>query len=291
MSSTSIDRILLGSALVAALASFGWFGAIRHQNRLPVARSEPAEAYQPVTLAAPTVNAAKWPSPRPQTRGSEWVYDVFTPPEIGYDDRTREFTVVLPRDASGPDNSARPTAPVLLAVEREPFRLQLIGYVGEEGRYLGAFENLATSEVILGGTGREFPSLNLVITGFSLRRPLERAADGIGSRPWIATAVVRDQRTGGDITLRQGERTWTNDLRAVLAEDPDEEESIVELRPGEEFQTSDETYRVDRLQLEPPVAELTQISTQASEPIRLSLTASDDSDAGADRLSAIHDDD
>ena len=37
-----------------------------------------------------------WAPPQPQSRGEDWVFDVFTPPVLYYNPASREFTVTSP---------------------------------------------------------------------------------------------------------------------------------------------------------------------------------------------------
>jgi hypothetical protein len=277
MRSTIIDQWLLGTALAAALFSSVWFGRSappgRHHRSRVVDRKS-AAAYRPAAVDQPVEAAEEWLPPPAQTRGPRWVYEVFTPPEIRYDENSRQFAVTPPNEGTGSNATTTLPGVVLLAVKREPFRLQLVGYVGGQGNFLGAFENLHTTEVFLGGAGRQVPALDLMIADFSVERRPTPVAQGMTSNHWVATAVVHNLRTGEDTTLTAGERIYTDNLRAVLAEDVDESESTLELRPGDEFENADRTYRVERLQMDPPVAELTEASAGVSTPTRWSLSAS-----------------
>jgi hypothetical protein len=272
----SADRILLAAALLMALGSGAWFGwqiaALGRTHRTSGAGAKrPAAAYAPAGVIAATGPAEPWLPPPPQAKGPGWVYDVFTPPEIFYDALTAKFAVTPPGELTGTKGQAGLPGVELVEVKREPFRLQLVGYVGGEGRYLGTFENPFTSEVYLAGPGRELPELGLVVTEVSVRRGAALAADGAGPAPVVATAVVRDLRTGGSLSLTAGERTDTDELYAVLTDENDDEMGPRELRCGEEFERADHTYRIERLELDPPSAELVQTSPVPDRPVRLSL--------------------
>ena len=268
-----MDQIFLGTALAAALGSLVWFGRpLRNHGRTH--RSLPGEvqaaaADVPSSEAAQLLSPEKWLPPVAQTRGAEWFYDVFTPPEIYYDANTQQFAVSRPRDLPG---TVAPGVK-LVAVERTPFRLQLVGYVGGEGRYLGTFENQLTGEVFLAGSSRPVPSLGLVISDFAVARRSVTLPGGAASNQWVATAVVHDERTGADTVLTAGERSYTDELRAFVSAEEDEDEILRELRLGEEFQREERRYLIERIQLDPPAAELSQISASGfSTRVHLSLT-------------------
>jgi hypothetical protein len=262
----------LGAALVAALGSFAWYvWPVRphgRSHRAPPLEAKTAADYAPARFEPLIKKPGEWAAPRAQARGSEWIYDVFTPPEVFYDAATQQFAVSRPRDRE----QAAPGLK-LLAVQRTPFRLQLVGFVGEAGRYLGTFENELTGEVFLAEAGRALPALGLVITEFAVeRRPLA-LADRQASNPWVATAVVRDEQTGEVSKLTAGERHYTGELRAMLAAGEDGEDGARELRQGDEVRDDEQSYVVDRLQLDPPKVELTQLAPSAEgPPVHVSLT-------------------
>jgi len=165
----------------------------------------PGEGYRPAVFKSVASPRRAWSAPISQARGAEWVYDVFTPPEIYYDPRSKEFTVTPPRapaaelpDDDGPAPAVRPTA----------FRLQLVGFVGGEGNYLGTFENLGTTEHILARGGRALPELGLTIRDFQVKSVRRESADSMAANELVATAVVRDERTGADVVLTNLERVY-----------------------------------------------------------------------------------
>lgn len=217
------DRVILAAALAAALGSFGWFGwPGRAQGRARVLPSSVklAATYLSAGVTAPTMPRGEWLPPSPQARGAEWIYDVFTPPEVYFDEAAQKFAVV-PRDppeAEEPELQAQD-------VPRTPFPLQLVGYVGEAGRFLGTFEIQPTGEVFLAGRGRVVPALGLVITEFTVEKQPVQLADNLVSDQWVATAVVRDQLTGGDVSLRAGERSYLPDSGALSAGEDEEYDS------------------------------------------------------------------
>jgi hypothetical protein len=274
-----LDGLLLGAALLAALGSFAWYvwPARTHgrSHRTPPTEAKTAADYTPARFEPPVKKPGEWASPRAQVRGPEWIYDVFTPPEVFYDAATLQFAVSCPRDREEAALGLK-----LLAVHRTPFRLQLVGFVGETGRSLGMFENELTGEMFLAGAGRALPALGLVVTNFAVERKPVALADRLTSNQWVATAVVRDDQTGEVATLTAGERQYTGELRAVLAEGDDGEEDRRELRQGDEVRDDGQSYVIDRLQLDPPKVELTQLAPSAEgPPVHLSLTRTPASDA------------
>ncbi|RFC50464.1 MAG: hypothetical protein DUW69_000586 [Verrucomicrobia bacterium] len=272
----NLEQVLLGTALAAAVGSwvgYGWPGLQPGRpHRAFTGGAKVTSSYQPDVSAVRAAGPWHWLSPGAQSRGPEWTYDVFTPPEISYDEETRRFAVTPPPNPTGATAQSPDSGFEMVAVQREPCRLQLLGFVGDERSYRGAFENLQTNEVFLAGAGRAVPELGMVIVDFSVVLRPVKVGEGSIARQRVATAVVRDERTGVKTTLTDGARGYTGELRAILAETEDEDETLFALHRGEEFRSLDQTYIVDRLQLDPPLAELTQVSPDTKQPIRVRLT-------------------
>ncbi len=271
------DELLLGSTLAAALASSAWFGWLGHESGRPHppsgsrARMSTAR-YVPAKDEPARREAGHWFQPRAQSRGPGWNYEIFTPPEIFYDGETKQFAVALPGKAVESAEEAE-TAPIeLVAVIPELFPLQLVGYVGGAGHCLGSFETTATGAMFLAGARRLVPELNLEITDFAVQRTDEPAAGGTGAAHMVATAMVRDLRSGRVTRLASDERTYTGELLAMVATEEDDEETLHELCQGQELQVAGETCTIDRLQREPPVAEITVTRAAPVAPRQMTLT-------------------
>ena len=199
------EKILMALAMSALLLAGAW--ARYNAPQLAQANARlliHAVPYVAVTGGTAAAENSEWSRPSSQKRGADWVYEMFTPPEIYYDGRSQEFSVKPPLTA-GPETEAHPE-PVVAPME--PFRLQLVGFVGGEGSYLGTFENVATSEHILARTGRTLPDLALTIRDFQVKRVRREPDDSMPTSELIATAIVRDERTGDDVILTNLERAY-----------------------------------------------------------------------------------
>src|SRR5687767_8983350 len=154
---------------------------------------------------APPVKMETWAAPVAQSRGREWIYDTFTPPEIFYNARSKQFTVKPP--SSLLDEDAQESYGLdLVAVRPEPFRLQLIGYVGGEGNWRGMFQNLVSGHVFLASGGHRVPNFALTVRSLDVSPHPIRMGESMTTRQRVATAVVRDDKTGNEITLTHRER-------------------------------------------------------------------------------------
>ncbi len=273
MKTTAPAKITFAVALLLAVGSmlvFGPIGVFKLTQRVrpEITGGDYGSAERPVARA----NPMSWSPPRPLKRDSAWTYEVFTPPEIYYDERTRQFSVALRQELEpvrlSPDSGA---GLELLAVRRMPFRLQLVGYIGGEGNYLGTFENDETTETFLGRAGVQLPDLGLRITGFVVRREGVSMPDGQISSQMVAFATVRDERTGAEITLTDLERRDTNELRAKLRQTANPIE-VFEVSEGEVIETGGMRYVIEKLHLTPPSVEVRKETPGAPGIERQTLT-------------------
>lgn len=205
---------ILGASLAGLMTALG-------VSVWPV-RSEPAETagYRNEAAASPVGEPAAtpaefatdgtlWDSPRAQSRGSEWIFEVFAPPVIFVDPATRRFAAVAReknRTSGTPETGASGDQP-------PEFRLRLVGYAGKAGGRMAIFENRASGETLLAREGRRFPELALVIEAVTLQR--RDVADPTGACEPVVVARVRDEITGELVVLT------TAPHAGAVAENPD----------------------------------------------------------------------
>jgi hypothetical protein len=273
MTAPSKEKILLAASFALAVASAALFGALAWRNtrapRGPAARVQLADTpYAPTVGEPPVVKTDIWNQPVAQSRGRDWVYDTFTPPEIFYNARSKHFTVKPPLGASD-DAPEEPFGLELVSVRPEPFRLQLIGYAGGEGDWRGTFENLVSGEVFLAAAGRRVPNLALSIKRLDVQPVEIKIPESMTTRQRVATAVVHDERSGRDVTLTHRERHFTGGFSAFVAAPGDS--ATRELREGETFNVGDASYRIEKIQLAPPGVEVTKESPTLTQPDRRTL--------------------
>lgn len=270
MAAPSSERVLLGAAAVLALASaagFGWLIFTRTAAvATPLPRVELASSpYEPTAPEAPAVKTEMWQPPVAQSRGREWIYDAFTPPEIFYNVRSKQFAVKPPSSLLD-EELLESFGLELVSVRPEPFRLQLIGYVGGEGTWRGTFQNAATGEVFLGFAGRRVVSLGVTIKSLDVSLQPIRVGDSTVVPQRVATAVVLDERAGREVKLTHRERFFTGAVSAFVA--PPGETATREVREGDTFKIGETTYKVEAVKTEPPAVEITKESPTLSQPDR-----------------------
>jgi hypothetical protein len=274
MSAIGQDKVCVSAALIVALASAGVFGVMAWRNARGPSGPPPsvqlADApYTPTAADAGVVKAETWAPPSSQSKGRDWVYDAFTPPEIFYNSRSKHFTVKPPLAISD-DTPEEAFGLELVTVRPEPFRLQLIGYFGEGSAARGTFENILSGEVFLAAAGRRVPNLGLTIKGFEVTMIDVTIPQSMTTRQRVATAVVRDERAKRDVVLTHRERSFTGGLSAFVAQPGSS--AVREVRAGESLKLGDATYRVEKVLLTPPSVEITKESPTLSQPDQRTLT-------------------
>lgn len=291
MAALSQEKVYLVAAAAFALGSAAFCGTMiwRHTQapQAAVATVELADTPYAASVAeAAIVKTDNWNPPSSQSRGRDWVYDTFTPPEIFYNSRNKTFTVKPPAAVSEDLIVEEAFGLELASVRPEPFRLQLIGYVGGDGHERGTFENLGSGEVFLATSGHRVPKLGLTIKSFNIRSVEVKSPGNMTTRQRIATAVVLDEKIGREVTLTHRERQFTGGLTAFVAKAG--ESATREVRAGESFSIGEVTYRIDSIKLTPPTIEVIKESPSLTQPDRRILTPREaEESASADALPQI----
>ena len=253
------ELCLVALSALCPLASATWFGCFA--DRAPIVIGAPARislTADPEKPFADDVSAGRvlsWLPPKPQSRSDEWIYDVFTPPEIFYDAGLKQFAVIPPRvageHADGVGESEPPPELLLVSVERPLFRLQLVGFFQSGSATFGLFENCLTTETFLANDGKALPQLGLEILDIQVQ-PQAVTSDGpAGASQALGWAVIRDQRTGETTRLSSAERSLSPRARARVVTSG-EVETEHDVGDGDVIELGGATYEVARIQLLPP---------------------------------------
>jgi hypothetical protein len=215
----SYDKVCFGLALAAAGLSTAWCGWQRRD-----APNLTAEAMAPVLSSAgyvagnwraPNPAVGEWPAPVTQPRGAGWLYEVFTPPVISYNPTDGSFAVAAPPPALETDGAKDGLE--LPGVRRQPYRLQLVGYLGEAGNYLAAFTSPRLPETLLARPGCHFAELGLTFRSLDVRQVI--AGHNEAGPVWevAAFAVLHDEASGTEVVLDSRTRRFADPPPATAA--------------------------------------------------------------------------
>jgi hypothetical protein len=220
----------------------------------PAGRACHAASGQPGPQGAPRC----WVEPAAQRRGPGWIYDLFTPPAVHYDQLSRTLTATPAPELVPADTDENPPDLELLEVRREPFRLQLVGYAGGPGELRGIFLDMRRGETAIGRAGD-----HLAGSGLSVKRLAVTGGGGFQSgaetgEP-MAEATVADEATGNEVVLTSRGRCWSGTLLALVASrrTPGFRR---ELREGGLFALDGASYYVKRIDADPPLVVIADLA-------------------------------
>lgn len=268
------DKLLLGAAAIVFVLVAAWiFGGDSGDGFDKLPKAGPGKNYQPIGMDAPDVKTEVWERPRSQKSGNEWVYDLFTPPEIYYDEATKKFTVTPPVEGGARTETEHfPVA--LVQIKQDVFPLQLVGYDEDKrGVSTGHFENADTGEIFrarLTKAGGVFPNsakrhlaaLGYKLESFEVKRLNIESEGSMTLRDTVATATVVDEKTGASATLTNKRRLVRGMPFAVLRIVGSGE--TLELRAGAEFEAGG--FRYTLLSVETDSVEIEQKSANTEAP-------------------------
>jgi hypothetical protein len=250
----SFERVLASMAFAAVVGTVTWTWQRQASLRRVQADHVTAELSDAVYAVAPVADlptaGRPWGKPVSQSSGAEWIYELFTPPMIYYHAGARTFTVTPPSYLAEATNL--PFGLELLAVRRERFRLQLVGYVGAPGNYTAAFVSEHLPETLLARAGQRFDQLGLALKSFELRRIAVHPRATQPIYDLAAVATVHDERSSTDVTLDTRGPTLTDTPLAMLRIVTDSRRLPRVLRQGDTFQQDEATFRIEHIQLDPP---------------------------------------
>jgi hypothetical protein len=215
----------------------------------------------------------KWASPAAQARGPDWVYDVFTPPEIFYLPASGRFSVRSSKGAAAEENPAEPFGLELIAIEHEPFRLQLTGYVGGEGNWRGTFQNRVTGEVVVARAGHRFRDLGLVVNRLEVRHEPIAVERSMATLQRVAAAVVHDERSGREVALTNRTTVPGESAHAVIVAEQDGIARCV--RAGDTLTLGDARFHVETIDVAARTIDVTRHTNESAPPLRRTLTPRD----------------
>ncbi|MDB2681185.1 hypothetical protein N9Z14_01160 [Opitutales bacterium] len=256
------DKLLLAVALLALLASVGFY--VTQSGATSTARSQvgqPADnPYQAIPVPASSGQTAIWPDATKTSKQPPLeLYDVFTPPQIWVDnDGTFIFKSPISVAQSKP-----PFGLYLAKFERDPYRIQMEGYIEEDlsdaskSLVLLFDEELQTQ--VRARVGQEQAKSEFKLVDFSI----ERVKDIDGNVSKVVTASLLDQRTGKVVVLKHGERLYNDTTTVVLRSQEDSAIEVVLEEPSMAFETSLGSYVLEEINLDNKTVTVTRLGSEA----------------------------
>lgn len=272
-----LDKLLL----LLAMLLFAWVGtrAIVEVRKLDGIAGQDRELISELKVNAPLFEAqappvfdGAWNPAENQSRGKDWVFDVFTPPVIYYDPNSREFAVTPPsvKPVDTAESQWASFEIELLEVRLRPYKLQLVGYAGEPGSYLAYFENTETGAIVLLREGQEEPALGVRLTSFQEQQIEIKNEGDTPVVQNVGVARLADYASGQQVSLTNLETKMFSELEAKLLLLPAGAARFVKVGSRLELENGD--YLIEDLSAQPQEAIITKISKDGSRRFSRTLT-------------------
>jgi hypothetical protein len=238
------DKLFFVLALLLLLGSLAFYLAY---SRSVSAVSTPEltvvdHSYAPIQVAAVSAPAVNWLQPEKQSTG--WIYDVFTPPKIYLDESGRFVNKgweVLAEESFGV---------YLAALERQPYRIQLEGYIEEDITDASKSLLLLFNEESQRSVRARVGDINAAIGFEVLDFKIDRLRDANGNPYRRVYAVILDQHSGQQVILKNDERLYQAGVTIKIRSEEDASLQLTVNQVGDRFETSVGKYVVEAISIE-----------------------------------------
>ena len=210
---------------------------------LPVDVQTSDNPYLPKAVPSPAPAEVNWPEAPEQSTG--WRYDVFTPPKI-FIDQNGQFS----EEGWEPPLPRPPFGIYLAKIEKEPYRIQIEGYMQEDAtdasKTLLLMFNEEVQKQVRVRPGDEKTDAEFKVLSFDI----ERLRDVDNNIQKIARATILDLRSGEEVVLTHGERRYESSFTAILRSDEDASFNIELTDTPSEFEGPTGHYTLLEISLE-----------------------------------------
>jgi type IV pilus assembly protein PilM len=214
------------------------------------------QALAVAALALVAVPASAWlalrtPAHRVPSFTSPMEHRAVAPPPVSEPVRLAAATESEAPPAAKETQAAEPIFGVeLLGVTTEPYGLELAGYLGGPDDYLAVFVTPGRPGTLVARAGQHFEELGVELRNFELRRLPSASEEEANVYEVTAFATLHEDRTSKEVVLDTRNPTYVR-RQAMLRLPAETEPRIVQ--EGEGFATGTAVYRIDRVQIDPPV--------------------------------------
>ena len=273
------DKLLLAVAVLALLASVGFY--VLKSGELPSAALELGQPsdnpYQIIPVPVSSAVPATWPEAAESSQQpADELYDVFTPPKI-WVNADGTFGFRSPIDTTLP----KPPFGIYLAkMERDPYRIQIEGYIEEDlkdaSKSLVLLFDEEQQQQVRARIGDQNAKSEFTLVDFTI----ERVKDQDGNISKNVNVTLLDQRSGEEVTLKHGERLYNDSTTIILRSNEDASVEIVLDEAAQAFETAAGKYLLQEINLEESSVTVKKLANQAleldSETVQLYLTTSNE---------------
>jgi hypothetical protein len=258
------DKLLLAVAVLALLGSVGFY--VLKSGELPTAAlqlGQPSDhPYQVIPVPSSSAVTATWPeASETSQQPADELYDVFTPPKIWVNaDGTFGFKSPIDKTLPKP-----PFGIYLAKIERDPYRIQIEGYIEEDlkdaSKSLVLLFDEEQQQQVRARVGEEKADAGFTLVDFTI----ERVRDTDGNISKIVLATLLDQRSGEEVILKHGERLYHDSTTIILRSNEDASVEIVLDEAPKAFETPAGNYLLEEINLEKSSVTVKKLANQELE--------------------------
>ena len=242
--------------------------------------SQPSDnPYQIIPVPVSSSVTATWPDAEETSQQPvDELYDVFTPPKI-WVNADGSFGFKSPIDTTLP----KPPFGIYLAkIKRDPYRLQIEGYIEEDledaSKSLVLLFDEEQQQQVRARVGQAKDAAEFTLLDFTI----ERVRDADGNISKNVNVTLLDQRSGEEVILTHGERLYNDSTTIILRSDQDSSVEIVLSEAPQSFETAAGKYLLQEINLEESSVTVKKLANQEleldSETKQLYLTTSNESE-------------
>lgn len=260
------DKLLLAVAVLVLLAGVGFY--VMKSGDLPSATPKVGQPgdnpYQVIPVPTSSAVAATWPAASETSKQPPLeLYDVFTPPKIWVNaDGTFGFEPIGGEIVVPPP----PFGIYLAKIERDPYRLQIEGYIEEDlkdaSKSLVLLFDEEKQKQVRARVGQVKANSEFTLKDFTI----ERVRDTDGNISKNVTAILLDQRSGEEVILEHGVRLFNDSTTIILRSEEDMAVEIVLQEAPTAFETTAGKYVLEEINLE---EESVTVKKEANEELEL----------------------
>lgn len=193
---------------------------------------------------------------------SEFLYDVFTPPNIELD-KDGNFVAWSPWS---PPPEPVPFGVLVKSISRDLYRVQLKAYVEEDAsdpsKVLCVFVDTNTGESIRIRPGDTSEAAAIELISFSVERDYDPATSTVTK---IASAKAKDLNDGQIISFVHGEDLYEDSVSVVLVDEATMQEEVVLKEVNSSFEFASGNYLLKEINLEASSVTVEKLATETTE--------------------------
>ena len=264
---------IVGDNIASFLVRVDWFDKSSHRP-VSTAASE--------RIKRQSGHHHQWKEPVSQTSGKDWLFEVFTPPIIYFNQQTGAFVLEPPLSEKQKDDS--PDV-VLLRIERPPYRIQVEGFVGNDGDYTALLKRTDVQKGFLARPGQRYRDLGIRIDSIQVGRRSYESGRGDATTVESETVEVLlfDEYLRTPIRLTNIEQVRGPEAVAAIQYEARPLEEVI-VREGDSIVVGGEEYLLGRIDEARRQIHLLRVNSSGSEG-DLVLTLGRDRPTGIEQAS------